>query len=78
MPLNTNCRAFKNNTQSELPVRIKKSIKLTDLHLIRFIVINGKNEVLLYKKNDKEWLSDQWELPTGVIEPPKILYSILK
>jgi A/G-specific adenine glycosylase len=68
-PLKQNCQAFKNNTQEKLPVRTKKAVKLIDLHLLRFICINQNNEILLYKKRAKEWLTDQWELPTAAINP---------
>ncbi|MCH2204512.1 MAG: hypothetical protein MK132_01375 [Lentisphaerales bacterium] len=69
-PLNGNCKAFKNGTQEELPVRTKKATKLEDLHLVIFINFIKKNELLLYKKIDKEWLTDQWEVPTGALKPP--------
>ncbi|MCM8532253.1 MAG: hypothetical protein NE330_13915, partial [Lentisphaeraceae bacterium] len=70
-PLKPNCLAYKNATQEKLPVRTKKAQKLIDLHLIRFISFNEQNELLLYKKNNKEWLTDQWELPTVAIYPDK-------
>ncbi|MCM8537477.1 MAG: hypothetical protein NE334_16165 [Lentisphaeraceae bacterium] len=68
-PLKPNCKAYKNATQEKLPVRTKKAQKLIDLNLIRFISFNEQDEILLYKKNDKEWLADQWELPTVAINP---------
>ena len=70
-PLNGNCRAFENSTQEKLPVKTKKTVKLNDLHLARFIVMNEEKELLLYKKNKSEWLTDQWELPTGAVNPPE-------
>lgn len=68
--LSTNCLAKKNNSIAERPFREKKEKqKLIPLSLYRFIVENEAGEVLLYKKNSKEWLSDQWELPTVALNP---------
>ena len=70
-PLSGKCKAFKNGSQEQLPVRTKKAHKLEDLHLVRYITINSNSEILLYKKRAKEWLTDQWEIPTACINAPQ-------
>ncbi len=66
-PLNKNCKAFKKGNQEELPVRIKKPNKLIPLKLIRYICREG-DRLLFYKKIRGEWLENQWELPTVIIQ----------
>ena len=66
-PLAQNCQALKKGNQEELPVRIKKPTKLIPLKLIRFIC-RENNELLFYRKTKGEWLENQWELPTAILE----------
>jgi len=68
-PMKSECHAFKTNTQKTLPVEKKLSLKEKEVHelvLLRVLVVK-KNQVLAYKKSDKEWLSGQFELPTLII-----------
>ena len=66
-PLSKNCKAFKKGNQEELPVRIKKPTKLIPLKLIRYIC-DQQGKLLFYKKEKGEWLENQWELPTAIIQ----------
>ena len=69
--LSDNCQAKQNGSIEERPKKEKKEKqKLIPLTLYRFIVINDQEEILFYQKNDKEWLSQQWELPTLALDPP--------
>ena len=66
-PLSNNCKALAEGKQEELPVRTKKAAKLIPLKLIRFIC-QEENQLLFYRKQKGEWLENQWELPTAIIE----------
>ena len=66
-PLNNNCKAFKKGNQEELPVRVKKPTKLIPLKLVRYIC-QQEGTLLFYKKEKGEWLENQWELPSAIIE----------
>ena len=66
-PLKENCKAFKKGNQQELPVRLKKAVKLIPLKLSRYICIED-GKLLLYKKIKGEWLENQWEVPTAIIK----------
>lgn len=69
-PMNQHCQAYQLKKQLNFPVQSmdndKKKTVEHELHLLR-LVIKKKDQVLVYKKNAKEWLTDQWELPTLVI-----------
>lgn len=69
-PMNTHCLSFKLKKPLSFPVqdqnKEKKKTVEHELHLLR-LVIRKKDQVLVYKKNNQEWLSEQWELPTLVI-----------
>lgn len=83
-PMNTHCQAYQLKNPLAFPVHDgtvdkKKSVE-HELHLLR-LVVKKKDQILVYKKNNKEWLTDQWELPTLVISSTdKTLkqYPILK
>ena len=66
-PLSKSCQALALNKVQELPniTEVKKNISF-ELELLRVIVQNG-NKVMAYQKNEKEWLSGQWELPTFIL-----------
>ena len=69
-PLNKSCHAFKTNSALEYPKidleKEKKKAKLIPLSLLR-VVVRKNQKVLAYKKDDKEWLSGQWEIPTFIL-----------
>lgn len=68
-PMRTECHAFNTNKQLSFPVEKCTSEKVSEvheLHLLRLLVIK-KNQVLVYKKSEKEWLSGQFEVPTLII-----------
>lgn len=68
-PLKTNCKAFSSGKPLNFPLSSpdKKIKEEHELHLLRIIVMkNGK--ILAYKKNDKEWLSGQYEIPTFMLK----------
>ena len=65
--LRSECKAFKEGKPLAYPIEgaVKKAAVEHELHLVRvFVLKNGK--LLVYKKNDKEWLSGQYEVPTFV------------
>lgn len=64
--LKENCQAFQNNQVFEYPKKDKVKTEKHKIILGRF-VIKKKDGILLYKKNAKEWLQEQYELPTVII-----------
>lgn len=68
-PLSDSCYSVKNNSQDLLPVEPIKKTKTSgvELNLLRVIVENSKQEILAYKKSEKEWLSGQYEIPSFVL-----------
>ena len=65
-PLRGECQAFQNGHPLEFPrLDLEIADKKEDhtLKLLRIIVIK-KNKILTYQKNDSEWLSGQYEVPT--------------
>lgn len=70
-PLNKLCLSYKNNSVSEIPnisIMKKESYELVLLRII--LEKNGK--YLVYKKNEKEWLSGQYEVPTFLLSSEDI------
>lgn len=67
-PLNSNCVAFKTGRSLELPVvkEAKKKKEWHDLELIRVIMKDG-DKLLGYQKENDQWLSGQYEIPTFII-----------
>jgi A/G-specific adenine glycosylase len=63
------CHAFKSKSQLTFPVdkSVLKDKEVHELHLLRIVVIK-KNLILAYKKSEKDWLSNQYELPTLIIQ----------
>lgn len=62
-PLSSSCFAHQNKSLTfSLKGEKKEGI---ELNLLRLVIENA-DQILLYKKNQKEWLSGQWELPTFV------------
>ena len=66
-PLKNACQAFKSGKPEDFPtvVATEKAIE-HELHLLRFVV-REKNKILFYQKDDSQWLSGQWELPTFIL-----------
>ena len=63
-PLSVKCKAFKAKNIFEYPRIIDQAKKKKYcLDLLRIIIKRGDN-IILYKKNENEWLSGQYELPT--------------
>lgn len=62
------CVAFKSGKPLSYPLQGKTKTKSVDheLELLRLIV-EKSGSVLVYQKEEKEWLAGQWELPTFVI-----------
>jgi A/G-specific adenine glycosylase len=66
-PLNSDCFAFQNKEPLLYPLEsLKKKSEEHELELLRCFVEND-NKILVYKKNEKEWLSGQYEVPTFII-----------
>ncbi len=68
-PLSSNCQAANLNKALEYPKQNAKSKKAYsfELELVRLIV-KKNNQILVYQKNEKEWLSGQWETPTFILK----------
>jgi len=68
-PLKNCCKAFLEGNPLEYPRvnETKKKEKFFELTLLRLVVIKDEL-VLAYKKEEGQWLSGQWELPTFIIE----------
>lgn len=60
-PINKHCLAFKNNTQNELPVKLKK-IKRQSINKT-FMIFKYQNEIALQKNQQKTVFHNMWQLP---------------
>jgi A/G-specific adenine glycosylase len=68
-PLREKCFVFTHQEDPlQFPVTQEKTKVTHDLKLLRVIVKDRKGQILGYKKNEKEWLSGQIELPTFILE----------
>lgn len=67
-PLKKECFAFNKAKPLDYPLEVKEKIKAQehDLHLLRVYVVK-KGKILVYKKEDTEWLSGQYEVPTFIL-----------
>ncbi len=65
-PVRSGCHAFEKGVPLSFPVVKETKKESHDLELLRLVVQKG-NKVLSYQKNETEWLSGQWELPTFVL-----------
>lgn len=67
-PLKSGCVAFKSGNPLSFPLEIEKA-ESEDLFIkLLRVVVKEKNKILFYQKNNDEWLSGQWELPTFILE----------
>jgi A/G-specific adenine glycosylase len=67
-PLSSKCVAFKSREPLSYPrENLEKVNKTFELTLLR-VIVRENNKILVYKKNEKEWLTGQWELPTFIIK----------
>jgi A/G-specific adenine glycosylase len=68
-PLSDSCYSVKNKTQATLPTEPIKKSKTSgvELSLLRIIVENSNQEILAYRKSEKQWLSGQYEIPSFVL-----------
>lgn len=67
-PMQKSCLAYKQDVVFQYPqdnMPKARSKKLIPITLIRYVV-RKDNKILFYKKSEKQWLSDQYELPTFV------------
>ncbi len=67
-PLKKDCESFKKGKPLAVPVFKEESKKedFHDVHLLR-IVVKKKDNILVYRKSEKEWLSGQYEIPTFIL-----------
>lgn len=67
-PMKADCKAFASKKPLSFPVEGKeKKPEKHELHLLRVYVVK-KDKVLVYEKEEKEWLSGQFEVPTFILE----------
>lgn len=67
-PLKTECKAFQSKKPLQFPMEgLARKEEKHELHLLRVYVIK-KDKVLVYQKEEKEWLSGQFEVPTFILE----------
>lgn len=68
-PLSSGCVAFKKGNPLDYPtLSLKdKPSQEHELHLLRVYVMK-KGKLLVYKKNEKEWLAGQYEVPTFLLQ----------
>lgn len=67
-PLRGECRAFALKKPLQFPIDgDAKKLEKHELHLLRVYVIK-KDMVLVYQKEEKEWLSGQYEVPTFILK----------
>ncbi len=67
-PLKTECKAFQSKKPLQYPLEgVEKKIDKHELHLLRVYVIK-RDKVLVYQKEEEEWLAGQYEVPTFILE----------
>lgn len=67
-PMKAECKAFQSKKPLSFPMEGKeKKVEKHELHLLRVYVIK-KDKILVYEKEEKEWLSGQYEVPTFILE----------
>lgn len=68
-PLRNDCMSFQSGKPLTYPVTShdKKKTQEHELHLVRIYIIK-KGKLLVYKKDEDEWLSGQYEVPTFVLK----------
>ncbi len=67
-PLKTNCLAFQSGDPTQFPIMLEmRKSQEHELHLLR-IYVRKKDKLLVYKKEEKEWLSGQFEVPTFILK----------
>lgn len=67
-PLKKECKAYEAGSPLKFPVDMveKKKSQEHELTLLRAYVVK-KGKILVYEKNDGEWLSGQFEVPTFIL-----------
>ena len=76
-PMSSQCMSI--NKPLTFPIS-KKVEKFFELELIRYVVRKGRR-ILIYRKEEKDWLSGQYELPTFILrsqDPSLKQYPIWK
>lgn len=68
-PVREHCRAFSDGTQTELPVKSKKT-KQRNVQLATIVAINNHGEILIHKRPNKGLLASLWEFPNVEINLP--------
>ncbi len=66
-PMRESCLAAKESEPTRYPVSVEKKQDKHELELLR-VVVKKSGKVLGYRKSEKEWLSNQIEMPTFIIE----------
>lgn len=67
-PLRLGCVAFQNKKPLDYPL-VSLNKKKEDLYIkLLRIIVSKQQKILVYQKNETQWLSGQWELPTFVLE----------
>jgi A/G-specific adenine glycosylase len=68
-PMSKECAAANLGKPLQFPLDNKEKRKNEEheIHLLRFYVIKN-NKLLAYKKNEAEWLSGQYEVPTAILK----------
>jgi A/G-specific adenine glycosylase len=76
-PLSSLCLAHLQNNVHLFPNKKQKKEKENfELELLR-IVVKKNDDYLVYKKNEKQWLKGQWEVPTLVLKSTQKNFSEL-
>jgi A/G-specific adenine glycosylase len=64
--LSSKCRAYKSYDPLAYPIPVKREKKFYNLELLRVILIE-RGKILAHKRKKGQWLTDQWELPTFIL-----------
>ena len=65
--LSKSCIAFQSRQPLSYPrENLAQKKEVFELELLR-VVVKEKNKILVYQKNENEWLAGQWELPTFIL-----------
>ena len=66
-PLAQNC-ASSDHPLARPVLQLQKTVKKEELQLLRLLVINASDQIMVYQKKPEQWLAGQWECPTFMLE----------
>jgi A/G-specific adenine glycosylase len=76
-PIQSHCRAHKNNTQHQRPVKAKKA-PVPHINVAAGIIYDPQGRILIAQRNVQDMLGGLWEFPGGKQKPDETLPQTLQ